>query len=76
MNNVATSSVEELQVLKLSPDSLFIKQMDVSCSKNNETVRIHCNGAQSSRRHGLKDFCLLSVTAGLNKETLTSYYSR
>ncbi len=58
MNNAATSSVEELQVLKLSPDSLFIKRMDASCSKNNETVRIRCNGVQSSRQHGLKDFCL------------------
>lgn len=67
---------DELQVLKLPPSSLLIKWMDASCSKNNETVRIHCNGVQSSRQHGLKEFCLWSVTAGLNKETLTSYYSR
>ncbi len=50
MNNAATSSVEELQVLKLSPDSLSIKRMDASCSNNNETVRIHCNCVQSSRQ--------------------------
>jgi len=28
-----TSSVEELQVLKLSPNSFFIKSKDASCSK-------------------------------------------
>lgn len=49
MNNAATSSVEKLRVLKLSSDSFFIKRMDASYSKNNETVRIHRNGAQRSR---------------------------